>query len=77
MTKFSIRILALAIYATPLVTLPMVTQTNAATEDSKPVKKHAKKVQRAPAAQDPYKSPFASKPEDDFERRNSAGGGGY
>jgi type III secretory pathway component EscR len=77
MTKFAIRLLALAIYATPLVMLPVVTQANAATSESKPVKKHVKKVQRAPAAQDPYKSPFASKYDEDRERINSAGGGGY
>jgi hypothetical protein len=77
MTKFAIRLLTLAICATPLVALPVITDAQAATSEDKPVKKHVKKAQRAPAIKDPYKSPFAAKPEDDFERRNSAGGGGY
>jgi multisubunit Na+/H+ antiporter MnhG subunit len=72
MIKFAIRLLALAI----LATLPVITHANAATSHSKHLKKHARTVQHAPAAQDPNKNPFSSNYGDDFDRKN-AGGGGY
>ena len=76
MTKFTIRLLALAIFATPLVAIPVVSPADAATNDSKHVKKHAKKIQRAPAVQNANKSPYPSY-DDDFDRKNAGGGGGY
>jgi hypothetical protein len=45
--KFAIRLLSLAICATALVTVPMVTPAMAETSSSKHVKKHKKKVQRS------------------------------
>jgi hypothetical protein len=76
MTKFTIRLLALVIFATPLMAAPVVSPANAAANDSKHVKKHTKRVQRAPAVKDASKNPFPSY-EDDFDRKNAGGGGGY
>jgi hypothetical protein len=76
MTKFTIRLLALAIFATPLVAIPVVSPADAATDGKTHVKKHAKKIQRAPAVRGASKSPFPSY-DDDFDRKNAGGGGGY
>jgi len=77
MIKFAGRLLALAICATPLVVLPMVTQAYAATSNGKHVKKHAKRIQQAAPVRDVNRSPFPSNYDDDFDRKNSGGGGGY
>jgi hypothetical protein len=77
MTKFAIRLLTLTICATPLVALPVMTQANAATSHSKHVKKHVRETQHSSAVRDTNKNPFASKYEDDFDRKNAGGGGGY
>ena len=78
MVKFAIRLLALAILATPLAALPVITQANAATTNNKHVKKHARAAQPAQSARDPGRNPFASKYEDDEDRRRAnSGGGGY
>jgi hypothetical protein len=77
MTTFTIRLLALAIFATPMMAIPVVSPANAATNDSKHVKKHAKSVHRAPAVQSAKsQNPFPSY-DDDFDRKNAGGGGGY
>jgi len=76
MIKFTGRLLALAIYATPLVALPIVTHANAAT-NGQHVKKHAKQAQRTTTVREPNKSPFPSNYDDDFDRKNAGGGGGY
>jgi hypothetical protein len=55
----------------------VVSPANAATNDSKHVKKHAKRVHRAPAVQSAKsQNPFPSY-DDDFDRKNAGGGGGY
>jgi hypothetical protein len=76
MTKFTIRLMALVIFATPLLAVPAVSPANAATNDSKHVKKHTRKIQRAPAVKNANKSLLPSY-EDDFDRKNAGGGGGY
>ena len=76
MKKFTIRLLALVIFATPLMAVPVVSPANAATNDSKHVKKHTRKIQRAPAVKNANKSLLPSY-EDDFDRKNAGGGGGY
>jgi len=76
MTKFTVRLLALAIFATPMMAVAAISPANAATNDSKHVKKHTRKVQRAPAVKDANKSLFPSY-ENDFDRKNAGGGGGY
>ena len=78
MTKFAVRLLTLAIYAAALLALPAITPANAVTSHGKHAKKHARMVQRAPAVRDdPGRSPFPSNYTDDFDRKNTGGGGGY
>ena len=48
MTRFTIRLLARATFAMPLVAIPAVSPTDAATNGTTHVKKHAKKPQQAP-----------------------------
>jgi hypothetical protein len=48
MTRFTIRLLALATFAMPLVAIPVVSSADAATNGKTHVKKHAKKLQQAP-----------------------------
>ena len=48
MTRFTIRLLALATFAMPLVAIPVVSSADAATNGKTHVKKHAKKPQQAP-----------------------------
>jgi hypothetical protein len=76
MKNFTIRLLTLAIFATPLTGIPKVSPADAATNGKTHAKKHAKKIQRAPAVQNANKSQYPSY-EDDFDRRNAGGGGGY
>ena len=52
MSKFAIRLLTLAMYATAPVVVPMVTPAKAETSSSKPMKKHKK--QRSPGFRDPW-----------------------
>ncbi len=54
MSKFAIRLLTLAIYATPLVVVPMVTPAKAATSSSKHIKKHKKKIQKSHGFGEPW-----------------------
>lgn len=54
MSKFAIRLLTLAIYATALVVVPMVTPAKAATSSSKHIKKHKKKIQKSPGFGEPW-----------------------
>jgi len=79
MSKFVIRLLTLAIYATALVVVPMVTPVNAATNSSKEIKKKKRVTHRNPATKDNSAgaNPFSSNMYDDFDRRNAGGGGGY
>ena len=54
MSKFAIRLLTLAICATALAVVPMVTPAKAATSSSKHATKHKKKIQRSPGFSDPW-----------------------
>ena len=77
MSKFAIRLLTLAVYATSLVAVPMVTPAGAAAESSKQIKKH-KKIHRSPGianARSPSANPFP--PMDEDPDRKAGGGGGY
>jgi len=51
MSKIAIRLLTLAMYATALVVVPMVTPANAETNSSRHIKKHKK--QKSPGFSDP------------------------
>jgi hypothetical protein len=76
MKNFTIRLLTLAMFATPLTAIPRVSPADAATNGKTHVKKHTRQIQRAPAAQNANKSQYPSY-ENDFDRRNAGGGGGY
>jgi hypothetical protein len=76
MGKSTIRLLALVIYAMPMVAAPAVPPANAATDSSKHSKKHAKKIQRGPAVQS-AKSQNPFPPMDEDPDRRAGGGGGY
>jgi hypothetical protein len=75
------RLLTLAMYATALVVVPMVTPAGAATNNSKEIKKHKKKVQHSPGmgVGDPGSSSQAWPPPmyDDPDRKAGGAGGGY
>jgi hypothetical protein len=75
MTKFAIRLLALAMYATPLVVVPMVTPAKAVTNSSKEIKKKKKMTQVSPGIRNRSPdNPFPPMGEDPDRR---VGGGGY
>lgn len=77
MSKFAIGLLTLAVYATALVAVPMVTPARAAADSSKQMKKH-KKIHRSPGianAKSPSANPFP--PMDEDPDRKAGGGGGY
>ncbi|MGO8912899.1 MAG: hypothetical protein ACLQDM_26740 [Bradyrhizobium sp.] len=82
MSKFAIRLLILAMYATALVAVPMVTPAKAATNSSKQVnsskevKKKKKMTQRSPAIRD-HRSDNPFPPMDEDPDRKAGGGGGY
>jgi hypothetical protein len=78
MSKFAIGLLTLAVYATSLVAVPVVTPATAAAESSKQIKKH-KKIHRSPGianARSPSANPFPPMDEDP-DRMAGGGGGGY
>lgn len=54
MSKFAIRLLTLAMYATAPVVVPMVTPANAETSSSRHLKKHQKKIQKRHRFSDPW-----------------------
>jgi hypothetical protein len=53
MSKYAIRLLTLAICATALVAVPMVTPAKAETSSSKHIKKHKKKIQKSHVFNEP------------------------
>jgi hypothetical protein len=60
MSKFAIRLLTLAMYATSLAVVPMVTPAKAETNGSKHTKKqHRKKIQGSPNIRD---DPWSARP---------------
>jgi len=78
MSKFAVRLLTLAMFATALVLVPMVTPAKAAAESAKEMKKHKKKIHRSPGianARSHPDNPFP--PMDEDPDRKAGGGGGY
>jgi hypothetical protein len=74
MSRFAIRLLTLAMYATALMAVPMVTPVKAATEGSKEIKKHKKRIHNsasiaAPKSSSPFPSLY-----DDPDRKPAGGG---
>ncbi len=54
MSKFAIRVLTLAIYATPLMVVPMVTPAEAAASGGRHIKKHKRNIHSGPGFGDPW-----------------------
>ena len=77
MSRYAIRLLTLAICATALLVVPMVTLAKAATNGSGEIGKNKKKVQKSLGVGDPRSSNPAWPPPmyDDFDRKNGGGGG--
>jgi hypothetical protein len=75
--KSAIRVLTLAIYGAAFVVVPTITPTKAATNGNWEVAKD-KKVQKGAAINDPKPSKPAWPPPmyEDFDRKNTGGGGG-
>jgi hypothetical protein len=80
MAKLAVRLLILSVFTTSLLATPIVAPAAAATTSSKHMKKK-RVVHQSPRARDPYASPFSSNSsnpyENDFDRKNAGGGGGY
>ena len=76
MSKSAIRLLALAICSAAFVVVPTITPVKAATKVTK-IKKNKRTAYRAAPAKDPGANPFSHDMNDDFDRRNAGGGGGY
>ena len=75
MSRFALRLLILAMYATALGAVSLATPAVAVTNGSKEIKKHGKMTQRSPAIHDRRSdNPFPPM-YDDPDRR--AAGGGY
>ena len=79
MAKLAIRVLILSMFTTSLLVAPAVTPADAATTNSKHMKKkRVSAVHQRPKAADPYASSYSNNPyENDFDRKNAGGGGGY
>ena len=77
MSKSAIRLLTLALCATALMVVPMVTPAKAATNGGGEIEKNKKKVQKSLGVGDPRTSSPAWPPPmyDDFDRKNGGGGG--
>lgn len=77
MRTYAIRLLTLAIYAAPLMAIPMIPPAKAATNDSRDAEKARKKVQKSPVITDsrPARPTWPPSYEDDFDRKNGGGGG--
>ena len=77
MMKRAVRLLTLSMLMASLLVVPTVTPVEAATS-SKHMKKRVRVTHHSPKAADPYASPYSSNPyENDFDRKNAGGGGGY
>jgi hypothetical protein len=76
MSKSAIGLLTLAICATALVMVPMVTPAKAATNGGREIEKN-KKTQKSLGVSEPRSSNPAWPPPmyDDFDRKNGGGGG--
>ena len=77
MPKLAVRLLILSTLATSLMVVPAITQVEAATTSHKHMKKRVRVVQPSSRASNPSANPFASKYDDDFDRKNAGGAGGY
>jgi hypothetical protein len=76
MMKLAVRLLTLSMLTASLLVVPTVAQVSAATS-SKHIKKKVRVVHQSPKANPSAKSYSNNPYEDDFDRRNAGGGGGY
>ena len=77
MKKLSIRLLMLSIFTTSLLVAPFAAQVSAAATSGKHTKKKVRVVQQSRKPANANANPFASKYDDDFDRKSAGGGGGY
>ena len=78
MAKLAVRLLILSMVATSVVFTPLITQVEAATTSGKQIKKKKVRVMhRSPKVAGPAASQFPSNYDNDFDRKNAGGGGGY
>ena len=83
MRKLAVRLSILSMFTAALLVGPVVAQVNAATHSSKEMKQKKRMAHRGPAVArtrgtaDSSASPFGSNWYEDFDRKNSGGGGGY
>jgi hypothetical protein len=78
MAKLALRFLILSMFTTSLLVTPIVTQVQAATTNGKHLKKkRVSVVHRSPRGAGPSASPFPTNYDDDFDRKNAGGAGGY
>jgi hypothetical protein len=75
MSRFAMRLLTLAMYATALAAVPMVTPVKAATASGKEIKKHKKRIHNSASIAAPKSSSPFPPMYDDPDRK--AAGGGY
>ena len=76
MRQFSIRLLTLAVFAAPLMSVPLVSPAKAATSGD--VEKNKKKIQKSAGTVDsrPATPKWPPPIDDDFDRKSGGGGGG-
>lgn len=78
MAKLAVRFFILSMLTTSLLVAPIATNAEAATTSTKHVRKKVRVTHRSPGAVNPSASPYSNNPyENDFDRKNAGGGGGY
>jgi len=78
MAKLAIRFLILSMLTTSLLVIPVVTPAEAATSGTPHVKKKVRVTHHSQRVAKPQANPYSNNPyEDDFDRKNAGGGGGY
>ena len=77
MAKLAIRFFMFLMLTTSLLVLPVVTPAEAATS-GKHIKKKVRVTHHSQRVAKPLANPYSNNPyEDDFDRKNAGGGGGY
>lgn len=78
MAKLAVPFLLLSMLTTSLLLTPIVTPVEAATTDTTHVKKKVRVTHRSQRVATPQANPYSNNPYDnDFDRKNAGGGGGY
>ena len=74
MRNLAVRLLTLSMLTASLVVSPLVTQVSAAASSKHAKKKTARVMHQSPRAPNTSANPYASKYEDDFDRKSAGGG---